>query len=92
MQKLKYVKVPPYNNIIIFPDNIQHAEFQLMAPISAGFCHIDAKNQEIVCYGDSYSLQLKSDNRQDSFEATKQFFGIDAAIKLLPITTVNKTI
>lgn len=71
----KYVRLSQYNEIIIFPEVIQHSRFKNMNPISAGFCHINTDTQEIKCYGESIGLNLKS-KKEDSDIATKQFFYI----------------
>jgi hypothetical protein len=71
----KYVKIGRYNEIIIFPCTIEHSTFKHLNPVSAGFCYINCK--KIDCFGESYSLDLKS-NKEDSFFATRQIFGIDA--------------
>jgi len=77
--KLKYVRTK--NNVIIFGAITSHDTFKYLAPISAGFCHVN-KN-EVVCFGDSFSLDLKSNPKEDSLEATKQLFGYDAMISLM---------
>tara|TARA_R110002153_G_scaffold47182_2_gene133471 strand:- start:6 stop:254 length:249 start_codon:yes stop_codon:yes gene_type:complete len=77
--KQKYVRLKEYDEIIIFPQIIQHSEFRNMHPISAGFCHIH--KDKIVCFGESISLRLEG-KEDDSFMATKQVFGFDAAFEL----------
>ena len=77
--KQKYVRLKEYDEIIIFPQIIQHSEFKNMDPISAGFCHIH--KDKIVCFGESISLRLEG-KEDDSFLATKQVFGFDAAFEL----------
>lgn len=79
-RRQKYVRVEQYDGIIIFPMFIEHSEFKRLKPISAGFCYVGA--DEINCFGDSFSLGLKS-MPDDSFHATKQILGVDAALKLL---------
>ena len=71
----KYIRLPQFDEIIIFPEVIQHLKFKHMNPISAGFCHINTDTQEIRCHGESISLNLKS-KKEDSNIATKQFFYI----------------
>jgi hypothetical protein len=80
MEKMKYVKVEDYKSIIIFPTIINHSEFKYLKPISAGFCYISPTKVE--CFGESIGLGLKS-QEEDTFEATKQYCGIEEAIKLL---------
>ena len=76
--KQKYVRLKEYNQIIIFNSILNHSDFITFNPISAGFCYIGIN--EVKCFGESISLKLKSD-KQDSFFATKQIFGINAAEK-----------
>ena len=77
--KQKYIRLKQYNEIIIFPEVINHSEFEDMNPISAGFCYI--RNNKVECLGESIGLDLKS-KEDDSFHATKQLFGWGAAEKL----------
>lgn len=70
---LKYVRLKQYDEIIIFPEVINHSTFKDLNPISAGFCCI--QNNEIKCFGDSNSLSLHS-KTDDSALATTQVFGI----------------
>jgi hypothetical protein len=79
--KQKYVKVGRFGEVIIFPQTIKHSTFRSLEIVSAGFLTIDAENETVNCFGDSFSLNKKSD-ASDSFDATKQLFGIDAALKL----------
>ena len=80
MEKMKYVKVGDYNSIIIFPIIIEHSEFKRFNPITAGFCYIS--REKIDCFGESISLGLKSNERLDTIDATKQYCGIEAMINL----------
>ena len=77
--KQKYVRLKDYNEIIIFPTIIKHSEFKYMEPISAGFCYVG--KDKISCFGESISLNLKG-MVDDTFIATKQVYGYDAAINL----------
>ena len=79
-EELKYVKTKN-EEIIIFPMVIQHDTFKHLEPISAGFCRI--RNRKVDCYGESYSLGLKAIIREDSLQATKFVFGVDAMIDRL---------
>ena len=81
MEKMKYVKVGQYDSIIVFPTIIEHSDFKHMNPKSAGFCYISEKKVE--CFGESISLGLKSEEKGDSLQATKQYCGVDAMINLL---------
>lgn len=79
MEKMKYVRIGEYNSIIIFPEIIQHSQFQKFSPKSAGFCYISP--EKVVCFGESISLNLKSDPEDTKF-ATKQYCGVEALLKL----------
>lgn len=81
MEKMKYIKVGHYNSIVIFPPIIEHDTFKHLNPISAGFCYISEK--KVDCFGESISLGLKSNEVEDSREATKQICGIEALIESL---------
>lgn len=81
MEQMKYVRVKDYNSIIIFPQIIQHKEFKEFEPVSAGFCYVSS--EKITCFGESISLDLKSNEVDDTFEATKQYCGIEQALKLI---------
>lgn len=74
--KQKYVRLKEYNQIIIFPTIIEHSTFKHLNPISAGFCYIN--QDRVSCFGESISLGIKG-MEDDSFVATKQVFGWDAA-------------
>lgn len=63
-----------YNEIIIFPQIIEHSIFRNMNPISAGFCYM--RKDKVVCFGESISLRLKG-MEDDTFLATKQIYGFD---------------
>jgi hypothetical protein len=77
--KQKYVRLKRYNEVIIFPTVIEHSTFRNQEPISAGFCYV-GKNK-VSCFGESISLGIKS-MEDDSYMATKQLFGWDAADEL----------
>ena len=72
----KYVRLEEYDEIIIFPEPLQHSAFKHLEPVSAGFCIVG--NDVIKCYGRSASLGLEGKD-DDSFIATKQVFGWEAA-------------
>ena len=75
MKQHKYIRLPQFDEIIIFPEVIQHSKFKHLNPISAGFCHINTDDQSVKCYGESISLN-KTSRKEDSDIATKQFFYI----------------
>lgn len=81
-QKHKYVRIEQYNQFIFFPMAIEHSVFAHLKPISAGFCYLNSDNEIVKCYGDSYSLRLKS-HEDDTKLATKQVYGIDAMLALI---------
>jgi len=70
--KQKYVRLHEYDTIIIFNEIISHDTFKSLRVKSAGFCHIEGR--EVKCYGESYSLGLKSLD-EDSQIATRKIFG-----------------
>jgi hypothetical protein len=76
----KYVKLKRYDEIIIFPEIMEHSDFKGMNPISAGFCYIG--ENRVDCFGESVSLDLKSLPVEDTELATKQIFGLDAMLEL----------
>lgn len=61
----------------------EHSAFKHLNPVSAGFCYVNADRKRVDCFGESFSLGLRSDVRQDTIEATKQVFGLDALIGVL---------
>ena len=79
MDKIKYVRLSPYDSFIIFPAIINHSDFANLPIISAGFCRI--YNKRVECYGKSISLKLSS-RKEDTKLATKQVFGLDAMLEL----------
>lgn len=81
MEKMKYVRISDYNSIIIFPTIINHSDFEHFKPISAGFCYIS--KDKVECFGESIGLGLKSNEKEDTLEATKQYCGIEALLKLI---------
>ncbi len=84
-RKNKYVRLgeDTYGAIIIFPIVIEHDTFKRFSPVSAGFCYINSDKETVECFGESVSLGLKSDETEDTKQATKQIFGVDAMLKLL---------
>lgn len=78
--KQKYVRLKRYDEFIIFPQIIEHDTFKHLDVVSAGFCYIN--NDNVQCFGNSYSLKLKS-LEDDSKLATKQLFGFEAMLNLL---------
>ncbi len=81
MEKMKYIKFGIYKSIIIFPCVIEHSNFRIFNPVSAGFCYIE--QDKVKCFGESTSLDLKSNEIEDTLVATKQYIGIDAMLNLV---------
>lgn len=77
--KQKYVRLKEYNQIIIFHTIIEHSTFINLNPISAGFCYVNSNS--VQCFGESISLGIRS-MKDDTYLATKQIFGWDAADEL----------
>lgn len=88
--KQKYVKLKEYDSIIIFPCIIEHSEFKRLNPVSAGFCYLNSEIDRVDCFGESHSLGLSSNVKEDTLQATKQIFGIDAMLTLLSSTNNNE--
>ena len=80
MEQLKYVKTKE-GEVIFFPTTIQHSEFKHFKPVTAGFCRM--RNQKVQCYGESYSLNLQSDPKEDTLKATEAVFGTAAMLNIL---------
>lgn len=78
--KQKYIRTRN-NEIIVFPELIQHKEFKDFEPVSAGFISIGIKKvdgypvTDCSCYGQSDSLGLKSNEEEDTRLAIKQILG-----------------
>jgi len=85
-EKLKYVRLRKFDEIIIFPMTLNHSIFKNLDTISAGFCYIETN--KVSCFGNSVSLSLDS-IPEDSTLATKQIFGVDAMLEM-EITTTDK--
>lgn len=79
MFKVKYI-VTSNNEIIIFPELIQHKDFIHFNPISAGFISFGINKQgnpTCSCYGESVSLSLISRPLEDTIIAKKQLNMLD---------------
>ena len=76
--KTKYV-ITSDNEIIVFPELLQHSEFKKFNPISAGFISFSVNKQgnaSCTCYGESISLGIKS-REEDTQIAKKQLNMLD---------------
>jgi hypothetical protein len=71
---LKFIRLKN-NAVVIFSRDIQHSTFKSLNPVSAGFCMVDSEHKKVLCTGESVSLELKSDEQEDSEIATLQVFG-----------------
>ncbi|MEO6305476.1 MAG: hypothetical protein ABIP51_20100 [Bacteroidia bacterium] len=65
----KYIRTKD-NSIIVFSSALKHNQFSHFNPISAGFIAIN--NSECKCYGESFSLNIKSNSIDDSILANRQ--------------------
>lgn len=74
---MKYVKTKE-GEVVIFPTSIMHSRFGGLYPVSAGFCVIRTDRKKVDCFGESHSLNLESDVKKDSQQATIQLFGFDS--------------
>ncbi len=75
--KTKYVRTKE-NRIIVFSELNQHSEFKSFEPVSAGFISIGVGsdgNPDCTCYGESVSLNLKSNEEEDTILAKRQILG-----------------
>lgn len=79
MKDVKYIRTK-YNEIIIFGEIMQHSDFKLFNPISAGFISFGINehgNPTCSCYGKSISLQLESIPKMDTMLAKMQLGLLD---------------
>lgn len=82
--KLKYIKTKN-DVLIVFPELLKHTDFKHFNPVSAGFIKINAKTvkngeqwypeTDCICYGESESLGLKSEEDIDTKLAKNQILG-----------------
>jgi hypothetical protein len=64
----KYI-ITPESEIIVFPETMLHSHFEDFKPLRAGFISfgVDSDgNPSCSCYGESYSLGLRSDPEKDT--------------------------
>ena len=74
MNETKYI-VTQDNDIIVFTAVFNHSDFERFNPKSAGFIGFftnDEGNPDCYCYGDSFSLGLKSNPEIDNRIAKNQ--------------------
>ena len=82
--KQKYIRTKN-NEIIVFPELLQHSEFKHFEPVSAGFISIGVRTIKsgeqtypetyCRCYGESVSLRLKSREEEDTMLANRHILG-----------------
>ena len=73
----KYIKTND-KKIIVFSGLNNHSDFKHFNPTSAGFIRFEtdvAGDVNCVCYGSSISLQMKSDELEDTMLANMQITG-----------------
>jgi hypothetical protein len=73
---IKYV-ITKNKEIIVFPTSLKHSDFEEFNPISAGFISIgvnEDNNLTFSCYGESLSLGLKSNPKEDTEIAKRQLY------------------
>ena len=79
MNKVKYIRTK-YNEIIIFGEIMQHSDFRNSNPVSAGFISFGLNkegNPTCSCYGESVSLNMKSNSEEDTLLAKRQLGMLD---------------
>jgi hypothetical protein len=79
MNKVKYIRTN-HNEIIIFGEIMNHSDFSRFNPISAGFISFDLGkegNLTCSCYGESISLNMKSNPEEDTLIAKRQLGMLD---------------
>ncbi len=70
MIPMKYIRTRS-DSIVVFPADLQHSEFGILDPVSAGF--IVRHKGRLVCFGESTSLGISSIGTLDSALANQQF-------------------
>jgi hypothetical protein len=79
MNRIKYIRTQD-DEIIIFGKTMNHSDFKRWNPKSAGFVSmgIDQNgNPSLSCYGESVSLNLKSNSEEDTKLAKLQLGMLD---------------
>jgi hypothetical protein len=73
----KYIKTND-KKIIVFSGLNNHSDFEKFNPVSAGFIRFEIDiegNANCICYGKSISLQMDSDENEDTMLANMQITG-----------------
>ncbi len=76
--KTKYIRTKN-NQIVIFSGLMEHKDFRHLEPVSAGFIYFGIgvdKNPDCSCCGESVSLNLKSNESEDTMLARRQILGL----------------
>ena len=79
MNRVKYIRTKD-NEIIIFGEIMQHSDFRNFNPVSAGFISFGINkegNPTCSCYGESISLNMKSNPEDDTMYAKRQLGMLD---------------
>jgi hypothetical protein len=80
MNKVKYIRTKD-DEIIIFGEIMQHSDFRNFNPVSAGFIsfgiHPESRNPTCSCFGRSVSLNLDSNEEEDTRLAKMQLGMMD---------------
>jgi hypothetical protein len=79
MNKVKYIRTKD-DEIIIFGEIMQHSDFRNFQPVSAGFISFGINkegNPTCSCYGRSVSLNLDSNEEEDTQLAKLQLGMLD---------------
>ena len=66
--RTKYIRTKK-DQIIVFPATLDHSSFKNKVPVSAGFINFGVdKNGNVCCscFGESYTLSMKSDPEKDT--------------------------
>ena len=79
MNRVKYIRTKD-DEIIVFGEIMQHSDFRNFNPVSAGFIPFSLNkegNPTCGCYGESYSLNMKSNPEEDTLLAKRQLGMLD---------------
>jgi hypothetical protein len=79
MNRVKYIRTKD-NAIIIFAEFMNHSDFRNFNPVSAGFISFGINkegNPTCSCYGESISLNMKSNPEEDTLLAKRQLNMLD---------------
>jgi hypothetical protein len=79
MNRVKYIRTKD-NEIIVFGEIMQHSDFRHFNPVSAGFISFginEEGNPTCRCFGESFSLRIKSNPEEDTMYAKRQLDMLD---------------